>query len=796
MQPHELVVQGLTAFTAPITVDFRDAPLFAIVGATGAGKSTILDSMTLALYGRVARLGKGELAPVMTTGSDLCRVGLTFGVRGRRYRAVREVRRTARGVTTPEAVLDEIDDAGALLATLAGTADQVTVAVQELLGLSFDEFCKAVILPQGQFAEVLHAPPAKRQDLLVTLLGTAVYERVKVMAGQEARGAVVRADQIARQVLDLGDVSAADVDDARERVAQLVALEAALAEDDRALDEAREAHRVQNELERAALGAVERLAAIGRPPDGLLDLTGRITVADELLAKHHDAAAQAAEALSDAQGRLEGLGDAAELTAVLSRHAEVTRLVQEEAAAAERVPQLASLTEALEAEVTDAEARAAAAQAAVAAQRREHAAAQAAAGLVVGDACPVCARELLEAPDLHLPADLDAAESAATAALRGAAQVGARLERARHDLAAGRGDAKAAAERAAAAREEAAALPAAAAAQQALAGIASQRAVVARVTAEAREALAGLDAARAARAALDAEAAAFRTAYDRGRVAVGDFGPPEPVDDLVASWEALGEWAEATALARRALADAAAAEQQRIAAAGGAVRARMDAACAAAGVAVVDGKPLPSAVAARAQAQARAAHLAEVAERVVRLRAEEVAARHQAEVAELLARLLRADAFPRWLLDQATRALVQGASRHLMALSRDRYELDLDDRGGIAVVDLASAGQRRSVKTLSGGETFLASLALALSLAEQIAEQAASQVALESLFIDEGFGALDPDALDVAADAIEQLGSGDRVVGVVTHVTDLADRLPTRYQVTRSPGGSRVARIG
>ena len=317
------------------------------------------------------------------------------------------------------------------------------------------------------------------------------------------------------------------------------------------------------------------------------------------------------------------------------------------------------------------------------------------------------------------------------------------------------------------------------------------------MTAEAREALAGLDAARAARAALDAEAAAFRAAFDRGRVAVGDFGPPEPASTT--SWRPGRRWASGrrpprwrsgrSPTRRRRSSSASLPRAARCGPAWTRPAPRPD-------VAVVDGKPLPSAVAARAQAQGRAAHLAEVAERVVRLRAEELAARHQAEVAELLARLLRADAFPRWLLDQATRALVQGASRHLMALSRDRYELDLDDRGGIAVVDLASAGQRRSVKTLSGGETFLASLALALSLAEQIAEQAAGPVALESLFIDEGFGALDPDALDVAADAIEQLGSGDRVVGVVTHVTDLADRLPTRYQVTRSPGGSRVARIG
>ena len=72
---------------------------------------------------------------------------------------------------------------------------------------------------------------------------------------------------------------------------------------------------------------------------------------------------------------------------------------------------------------------------------------------------------------------------------------------------------------------------------------------------------------------------------------------------------------------------------------------------------------------------------------------------------------------------------------------------------------------------------------------------ASGQVALESLFIDEGFGALDPETLDIAAGAIEQLGAGDRTVGVVTHVAEMAERLPTRFVVHRTASGSRVERV-
>jgi exonuclease SbcC len=126
------------------------------------------------------------------------------------------------------------------------------------------------------------------------------------------------------------------------------------------------------------------------------------------------------------------------------------------------------------------------------------------------------------------------------------------------------------------------------------------------------------------------------------------------------------------------------------------------------------------------------------------------------------------------------------------------------------------------VRTLSGGETFLASLALALALADQVAELArggggdvgaggtgaasgagragpvgvrARSSRLESIFLDEGFGTLDPETLDTVAGAIEELSSLGRMVGVVSHVRDLAERLPLRFEVTRGPAGATVTRL-
>ena len=105
----------------------------------------------------------------------------------------------------------------------------------------------------------------------------------------------------------------------------------------------------------------------------------------------------------------------------------------------------------------------------------------------------------------------------------------------------------------------------------------------------------------------------------------------------------------------------------------------------------------------------------------------------------------------------------------------------------------------RSVKTLSGGETFLTSLALALALAERLADLAAGahgHEALESLFVDEGFGALDTEeTLETVVQAIEALQAHDRLVGIVTHLTPLAERMPAQIRVRKAPEGSRVEMV-
>lgn len=125
------------------------------------------------------------------------------------------------------------------------------------------------------------------------------------------------------------------------------------------------------------------------------------------------------------------------------------------------------------------------------------------------------------------------------------------------------------------------------------------------------------------------------------------------------------------------------------------------------------------------------------------------------------------------------------ANQHLTELTR-RYRLErIKDTLALMVVDQDMGGELRSVHSLSGGESFLVSLALALGLASL----SSNRVRVESLFIDEGFGSLDPETLSVAMDALDGLQSMGRKVGVISHVQEMTERIATRILVQRMAGG-------
>ncbi|MGI8524082.1 MAG: AAA family ATPase [Nocardioides sp.] len=143
--------------------------------------------------------------------------------------------------------------------------------------------------------------------------------------------------------------------------------------------------------------------------------------------------------------------------------------------------------------------------------------------------------------------------------------------------------------------------------------------------------------------------------------------------------------------------------------------------------------------------------------------------------------------------------VVDAANERLGRMSGHRYALEHsgrrgagETRGGLSLLVRDDwSGESRDPATLSGGETFVVSLALALGLADVISHESGG-ARLETLFVDEGFGALDAETLDDVLDVLDTLREGGRVVGVVSHVPEMRERIPTQVLVAKSPSGSSV----
>src|SRR3954451_21524950 len=238
MRPIRLDMSGFTVFRDEITVDFTDADYFALVGPTGSGKSTVLDGITFALYGTVPRWGGARgIANALAPSAAEARVRLVFESAGDRYVATRVVRRDGRGnVKTAGAGLQlmpagfdvtkldtgmDLDDLGDVL---AGTPAEMDDAVRDAVGLPYEQFTSCVVLPQGQFADFLHAKPATRQQILINLLGLHVYEEVQTRATTRASTAEAKLGVVDQQLEGLADATDEAVETAEKHLARMRAL--------------------------------------------------------------------------------------------------------------------------------------------------------------------------------------------------------------------------------------------------------------------------------------------------------------------------------------------------------------------------------------------------------------------------------------------------------------------------------------------------------------------------------------------------------------------------------------------
>lgn len=153
----------------------------------------------------------------------------------------------------------------------------------------------------------------------------------------------------------------------------------------------------------------------------------------------------------------------------------------------------------------------------------------------------------------------------------------------------------------------------------------------------------------------------------------------------------------------------------------------------------------------------------------------------------------------RFVLQMYLKKILQRGNEKLVTLTNGRYRFEIKEEQGsskkatgleINIYD-DNVGAIRSVNTLSGGESFIAALSLALSLAEIIQEEAGG-IKIDAMFIDEGFGSLDEDALEMAIRALENIKGEGRIIGIISHVRELKERIPQQLQIISENGKSKV----
>ena len=827
MRPLRLDMAGFTVFRDETSVDFTDADYFALVGPTGSGKSTVLDGICFALYGTVPRWGGARgIVNALAPSATEARVRLVFESAGDRYVATRVVRRDGRGnVKTSGAGLQlmpagfdvsrldtgmSLDDLGEVL---AGTPAEMDRAVIDAVGLPYEQFTSCVVLPQGQFADFLHAKPATRQQILVNLLGLHVYEEVQQRAAGRATTAEAKLGAIEQLLEGLADADDEAVTAAEAELTRMRELTAAVEAAVPGLREIRQREATAAQGRDALRAEVATLTRV-RTPDGSARLLAAVADARETAAAAADAVRTAEEREEKIRGELTAAGDPGSLKLLLDRHAELDRLTgqaewfagevqvaeveSKDAAAAVELAHSAHLgaTQLLEqarADYTEA-------------QKLDRAVALRA-HLRAGDHCPVCEQSVADVPAMPEGSAVQAAEATGKAA-RAAAEVAeaawkqrdavarkleSNLERKRaqleHHMA-----------RLAEVRTVVADSPGVTAVEQRLAELTrlqkrlEEAGVQVRTTREAQR-----KAQRAVAAAEEEQRSAWR-AFDTTRDAVARYGPPPADrDDLARAWATLVEWAAAERAERTQSLTAA---EEAVTSAHDAVQASFDAIAA---LFVEAGVPAPrgddsdlirAAAVAAERAGAAWQRLVDRREQARELTEQRAGLARESRVAKSLAGHLRANNFERWLLEEALDLLVDGASGILRDLTGGQYDL-MHEKGDFWVVDHFDADLRRGVRTLSGGETFQASLALALALSEQLAGMSATAASLESIMLDEGFGTLDAATLDVVAATLENLAArGDRMVGVVTHVQALAERIPVRFEVHKDARTAYVERVG
>lgn len=826
MRPRTLRIEGLRSYIRAQTIDFRDRDLMAVVGDTGAGKSSILEALCFALYGTASWSNKA-VKELISHGQNVMRVELTFAADGHEWTLTRTASRESypRPITT--LVCPELD-------LKLERKKEVDARVQELVGLDYSAFLRAVVLPQGRFQELLQATAADRARILKGIFRLDLLDSMREWAEKWRSEREPQWATLLAARAKLHDDPAAEAERAAVEIERLVA-EAERLADARERHEAIRARaddvgarlRELEDARRVVLGApmVEVLRSLEQLERAEADIRAeeeRLEAEQQRLVDERDAVIAESPEGEHADSSVESLGAAIGALERGLRHVDEADKAEARAAAGRALERERALAlDEHRRALAQAEAAAAEARAALDAARRADMAAHLAGTLAPGDACPVCRQDV---PD-GFRAPRAAAKTLAQADKRvkqaDKAEKQAREAEKHSARAHGEAEGALARDRAAAeqaldeARELFRALPEAIAPadidrpsiERALAQARARRdelrargqrlAALEAALRERREAVHALHRRRTAEVSLPARGAAHELARRADFLAplarlVGEpAAPPLPepdasgarVDQMRAYAEDLQARAERALEAAGQRHRAMAADQEDLARE--AADALREVSCSS--LSELD-KRMGAVRADQATAEARHREASAQIERAAALDRCIAQARDLRVAVDELRKLLADGKFVSYAVERKQRALLRVASQLFSDMTGGRFGFAAD----FQIVD-NHAREARSTDTLSGGETFLASLALALALVE-LANRTGGR--LDALFLDEGFGALDADALEQAVQALTAQAARGRLVVVISHLQAVAENIEHVLLVEATPVGSRAHEIG
>jgi len=932
VRPTRLELQGFTSFRQRCEVNFSSLDLFAITGPTGAGKSSLLDAMTYALYGWTTRLGKSG-NELISQGSVGMHVILEF-------RAATDVYRVFRGIksgTTKGRLEKQAADSSWV--PITSSLRQLEDEIKRIVGLDFEGFTKAVILPQGKFDELLRGDAANRKKVLSELLSLGIYKRMMQRANEQARDLNNQASWAESQIDNAATEEAKSereqsLKDLQERQSAQEKL-IALLEKAQPIVEELERHRAQllnhqSELAGAELesGEIEeqlrtQQAKVAEKTSSLKKLTSEISKlgydSDEhlrllevipharrkaeidsqlsaLKSQQSDLEAEVknqSSVLKQAEAAFIGAADVRKsdeetleaakqsVAALVARHGspeslrslllELEGLLGQEKehesllSAVESLrkelltrdsilPDLLAQRENAEAQVTGADLH-------LEHLRAKHRAVELRQELHTGEKCPVCEQLVNSVPAVFQPENLEQAKRALKEAKQSVQQAEAQLSRrsAAFDLLPEKISFQSRALEAVAisissVREKAKAVLHAGLdpksthqieqiavsienaqtdlakldkksnksrgkeveyqrafdaarhqcelCQQQLNGVVSQVTGLEQERTQKEERLRGSNALTALEQMLEQQEVTKKKAEELER-------QRKELQTIVenSQRDVIALTASLTAVTKRLKRAKEASAESAKKAVAAARKLQKDASS----LQLSEGKEMDDLARQlraankelqeiRLEAEKQRLQLEDLVNKLNKneqVREQSKQLQRSAAVYHDLATLLNLGNFQQYLLGASFKLLAREGSRYFEALTDARYSFRTDG-DEFLVEDHSNADERRSVSTLSGGESFLASLSLALALAQSIFELSGERgaVALESLFLDEGFSTLDAETLSKVADALPALQRKDRLIGVITHVEALADQLPARIEIVKTATGSQIIQDG